>query len=199
MPGGLPGGGCWSFDLTDILRFWYVFMTAVCMVKWENDRGTGERKRKKSAFFPRPLPHHFLFGPWFNFCAVVPFTLQTTKETNHRKKTASYAGLQCSGNNIPFFDNVNHWKDPRRRNNFTLGHTQIVWLFLPTMLCIMTIIILVAENDEWLWFWSVLQLIRTALDRSMPSFPPWSLYFILRKSVQFVIFSCKNSNAQHFR
>ena len=71
--------------------------------------GGGGGKGRKAVRTPHPLPHHFLFHPWFSFRVAESLnTLRTTP-----KKPASYAGypenfsdeLNMSGNehrDVPF-------------------------------------------------------------------------------------------------
>ena len=71
--------------------------------------GGGGGKGRKAVRTPHPLPHHFLFHPWFSF--RVAESLNTLRTTT--KKPASYAGypenfsdeLNMSGNehrDVPF-------------------------------------------------------------------------------------------------
>ena len=40
--------------------------------------GGGGGKGRKSVRTPHPLPHHFLYHPWFSFCVAESHTLRTT-------------------------------------------------------------------------------------------------------------------------
>ena len=96
MPRGLSVGGVEA-------SIWPIHYTAACMVKWESDRqveGEGERKREKTCLLPSPPLPIIVLG---SAIARLYLTLQRPQKKQLTKEPASYAGLQCSGNKIPFF------------------------------------------------------------------------------------------------
>ena len=53
-------------------------------------RGEGS---KKNALSPRPLPHHFLFQPWFTFRAAVTLSSKHNKYRQLRRLACPHVGM----------------------------------------------------------------------------------------------------------
>ena len=141
-----------SFAPTPHHRPWFSYCAAVSYFTKTTKETTHKRTRQLRRLtmlrkLENPVICNLRSGPIW---AVLIHSLQRLPlkfspcppECNFQSETKIGAWSQ-----VTFFDKVNHWKDPRRRKNLTLGNrapTQIVWPCLPEMRCIF---ILAAGND----------------------------------------------------